>query len=70
MREGEFTDTGYRFRYESYNRTDADYFDPWKETLTESFYSLQLYNHDTFSINESKSEKYFFAELFYRLESD
>lgn len=69
MREGVFTDVGLRFRYETYNRSDADYFNPWVQTKTVDFYTLQEFNFDSFVKGETKDDTYFFAEIWYRLDT-
>lgn len=70
LKENEFTDSGYRFRYETYEKSDADYFDPWTPNKKTNFYSLQVYNHDTFDFDESNAKHDYFAELYYRLDAD
>lgn len=64
LKAGKFSDTGYRFRYNIFER-----FDQWysQTLLTNIFYDYMFYNSDTFDVPDRKTE---IAEMYYRLEVD
>jgi hypothetical protein len=64
MRAGTYCDTGYRFRYNKFERYD----NWWSSKMTTNvFYDYMLYNSDCYFVDESKRE---IAEMYYRLEVD
>lgn len=64
LASGLFSDTGYRFRYNIFERYD----NWWSSTvIVNIFYDYMFYNSDTFVVPESKTE---IAEMYFRLEVD
>jgi hypothetical protein len=63
MRSGSFSDTGHRFRYNQFQRTDY-----WwtKKNKVDKFYDYIFYNSYTFSVPEDKTV---IAEMYFRLDA-
>jgi len=65
MKSSKFSDTGYRFRKNEFNRHDKWY--PFGEKVLETFFDITFYNSDTFDVGtEAKT----IAEMYFRLEID
>ena len=64
---GEFTDAGYRFRPNLYDRVSKWYW-PFGESST--FYDLTFFNHHTFRINEENIKTTTIAEIFFRIDTN
>lgn len=61
---GKFSDTGYRFRFNNFER--YEYW--WSNSLINNyFYDLMFYNSDTFDV---PLENDLVAEMYFRLEVD
>lgn len=68
LKEGLFTDSGYRFRYNIFNKTSSKNI-LFGSTEKIEFYDLQVYNHDEFEMGQyDDPEFYYFAELWFRLQ--
>jgi len=65
MKSGLFSDTGYRFRQNYFNRYDDWY--PLGSYNSTIFYDLHFYNSDTVTVGDDYTK---IAEMFYRLEVD
>ena len=62
---GYFSDTGYRFRRNTFFRDDE--WHPFYEKTVEEFYDSTLYNSDTFRVSEDSNV---IGELYFRLETE
>ena len=64
MKSGKFSDTGHRFRYNLFHRTDHWYTANEKK---EPFFDYVYYNSDTWDVSKDKLE---IAEVYFRLDND
>jgi hypothetical protein len=62
----QYSDTGYRFRYNEFERQDGPY---WAIKVTDRFYDFLFYNSDTYPTAPTKSP-HLIAEMYFRLEVD
>ena len=60
-----YSDTGYRFRKNTFYRTDEWY--PFYQSDQEQFYDTTVYNSDTFLVDDNNL---FLGELYFRLETE
>ena len=65
LEAGHFSDTGYRFRKNTFFRVDEWY--PFRAREEEEFYDVTRFNSDTFLVEE---DGYRIAELYFRLETE
>jgi len=65
MKKGKFSDTGYRFRKNDFNRIDKWY--PFGLQVIDTFFDLTFYNSDTFDVGKDSKV---IAEMYFRLEID
>ena len=65
MKLGSFSDTGYRFRKNEFNRAENWY--PFGGLVKERFFDITIYNSDTFNVG---SHNNIVAEMYFRLEID
>ena len=65
LSSGYFSDTGYRFRYNHFERYDDWY--PWSSSAMNEFYDILFYNSDTMIVDKNHKT---IAEMYYRLEVD
>lgn len=64
IKSGLFSDTGYRWRYNKFERYDKW----WSQNMTTNlFYDFMFYNSDTFTVSEEETR---LAEMYFRLEVD
>ena len=63
---GKFTDAGYRFRRNTFDKNDNFY--PMSESTQVQFYDIIFYNSDTFAVDETTDDK--IAEIYFRLGVD
>ena len=66
MTAGLFSDTGYRFRKNVFERYDT--WVPWSKEVTNVFYDLTLFNSDTMVLPPALKNKKEIAEMYFRLE--
>jgi hypothetical protein len=64
---GEFTDAGYRFRPNIYDRVSKWY---WPFGESSIFYDLTFFNHHTFRINKENIKTTSIAEIFFRIDTN
>ena len=64
MRDGKFSDTGHRFRYNMFHRTDH-WWTP--KVIYNPFFDYVFYNSDTYDVELGRKE---IAEVYFRLDSD
>ena len=62
---GHFSDTGYRFRWNTFLRSDA--WHPFEGNKEEVFYDLTQFNSDTFRVEDDSNV---IGELYFRLETE
>ena len=62
---GKFSDTGYRFRKNIFNRNDE--WAPFSNESEEEFYDILQYNSDTFDVGPEYPK---IAEMYFRLNAD
>jgi len=65
MKSGSFSDTGYRFRKNSYYRDD--YWYPFGDESYNDFYDIAFFNSDTYV---SDPNALTIAEMFFRIETN
>ena len=65
MKYGYYSDTGYRFRKNTFNRNDEWY--PFGGEWQETFYDMTIYNSDTYMVNEDHN---LIAEMYFRLDTN
>ena len=65
MKAGSFSDTGLRFRKNSYYRDD--YWYPFSEENYNEFYDIVFFNSDTFTVDRNAL---IIAEMFFRIETN
>ena len=65
LKKGSFSDTGYRFRKNSFERKDNWY--PFANKYTEGFFDMTFFNSDTLSVGHDYTT---IAELYFRLETE
>ena len=65
MKLGFFSDTGYRFRKNAFNRKEDWY--PFGSSVMERFFDIPYFNSDTFDVGEDNNV---IAEMYFRLEID
>ena len=64
---GQFTDAGYRFRQNVYDRVDKWY---WPFSESSVFYDLTFFNHHPFSVNEKNIDTTLIAEIYFRVDTN
>lgn len=64
---GEFTDAGYRFRPNIYDRVSKWY---WPFGESDIFYDLTFFNHHPFRVNEKNIKTTGIAEIFFRVDTN
>ena len=64
MKAGKFSDTGHRFRFNSFHRTDNWYSNT---EILNPFFDYVFYNSDTYDVPLDKVE---IAEIYFRLMTD
>ena len=69
LHKGIFSDTGYRFRRNTFERYDD--WVPWSKTVENEFYDLKFFNSDTMQLGPGLADaKKEIAEMYFRLEVD
>jgi len=61
-----YSDTGYRFRYNEFERQDGPY---WAINVKDTFYDFLFYNSDTYPTPPASAPN-MIAEMYFRLEVD
>ena len=64
---GEFTDAGYRFRPNLFDRVNKWY---WPFSESSVFYDLTFFNHHPFRINKKNIKTTLIAEIYYRVDTN
>jgi len=62
---GTYSDTGYRFRKNTFDRVDEWY--PFYSAETTKFYDFTLFNSDVYAVSDDLTH---IAELYFRLETE
>jgi len=65
LEAGHFSDTGYRFRKNTFYHTDE--WIPFHSREEEYFYDITRFNSDTFNVEE---DSYLIGEFYFRLETE
>ena len=65
MTDGLFTDAGYRFRRNTFDR--LDYWYPFIESTEQTFWDVKVFNSDTFLTGDETQP---IAEIYFRLDID
>jgi len=54
FKSGEYTDVGYRYQYQHYEKFNGDTYFPWSKKIIQPFYSIKTFNHDVYNVDHDE----------------